>query len=68
MINPGVGAPLSTEVKNGHERQAVIGAGRHPAKTRRRGRIARMLSLPERMIDKLYADAVVHRTEPFNEP
>jgi hypothetical protein len=38
------------------------------AKTRRRGRIARMLSLPERMIDKLYADTVVHRTEPFTEP
>jgi crotonobetainyl-CoA:carnitine CoA-transferase CaiB-like acyl-CoA transferase len=30
--------------------------------------LARMLSLSEGAIDKLYADGVVHRTEPFTEP
>jgi crotonobetainyl-CoA:carnitine CoA-transferase CaiB-like acyl-CoA transferase len=30
--------------------------------------LARMLGLSEGAIDKLYADGVVHRTEPFTEP
>jgi hypothetical protein len=30
--------------------------------------LARMLRLSEGAIDKLYADGVVHRTEPFTEP
>ncbi len=30
--------------------------------------LARMLGLPEAAVDKLYADGVVHRTEPFIEP
>jgi crotonobetainyl-CoA:carnitine CoA-transferase CaiB-like acyl-CoA transferase len=30
--------------------------------------LARMLSLSEEAIDKLYADGVVHRTEAFTEP
>jgi crotonobetainyl-CoA:carnitine CoA-transferase CaiB-like acyl-CoA transferase len=30
--------------------------------------LARMLGLSEEAIDNLYADGVVHRTEPFTEP